>query len=463
MERGPREPRSIFDRLVAHPGRGGCGVGAVADPAGPSREVVTWALAGLGCMEHRGGCIEQTGDGAGLMVHTPRAFFERHLAPGRHLHPGEHLAVGVLFFPPGEEGNLPPTQHEIDHVLRRQGLSPLGWRKVPVNEAVLGEGARRSRKDVWQVFIGQGMVRASHLPLALFRVKARLEASFRDLYVASLAADTVIYKALATGPQLLAFYPDLADPDFVTDLAVFHRRYSTNTFSNWYLAQPFRVLGHNGEINSIKAVRSAVRNLEAELGLPGLLMHQGSDSADLDRMVELLTSHGMPLLEALVRTLPAAWRDEPDAPGEMIHWQDAVRRAMGTLAAWEGPAAVVASDGGHLVGILDRMGLRPLRWVVTRGGRVVLGSEIGAVPVAMDDIAETGQLEPGEAFAVDLDRTGASSAPATLPRPSSRAPPSTTASSTRGASIRWCPPRPPPRARPTTPRRPAPPPPPTGG
>ncbi|RMG21451.1 MAG: glutamate synthase subunit alpha, partial [Deltaproteobacteria bacterium] len=393
------------EALRVHPGRGGCGVGAVADLGGPSRQVVLDALAGLSAMEHRGGCLEATGDGAGLLLRTPRRFFERFVPSARSLAEGEHLSVGMLFFPPGEEGNLPPTQQEIDFVFRREGLKPLAWRKVPVDPTALGEGARRSRKEIWQILVGSGMVARAQLGRALFRVKSRLEHHFRDLYVASLAPDTVLYKAMATGAQLARFYPDLEDPGFVTDLAIFHRRYSTNTFSNWYLAQPFRVLGHNGEINTIKAARSAVRNLEAELGLPGLLMHQGSDSADLDRMVELLVTHGVPLLEALVRLLPAAWADRPagTVPKEMLAWQRAVRRAMGSLAAWEGPAAVVATDGRWLVGLLDRMGLRPLRWLRTEGGRIVLASEVGAVPTGGSEVVEVGQLDPGEALAVDLD------------------------------------------------------------
>jgi glutamate synthase (ferredoxin) len=408
-KRHPKTPEPspyarLRERFVKHPGRGGCGVGAVADLEGPSRTVVEWSIAGLGCMEHRGGSLEETGDGAGLLLHTPREFFLPHLAPGRHLRDSDHLSVAVFFFPPGEETNLRPLQQQIDAVVRRRGLAPLGWRRVPVNDAALGVVARRSHKEVWQLLIGEGMVPRAHLPLALFKTKSALEHAFRDLYVVSMSAGTVAYKALATGEQLAAFFPDLADPTFVTDACVFHRRYSTNTFSNWYLAQPFRLIAHNGEINTIKAVRSAVQELEAELGLPGLLMHQGSDSADLDRMAELLHAHGVPLAEALMRILPAAWRDRPGTPPEVARWQDAVCRAMGSLAAWEGPAAVLATDGDQVVGILDRMGLRPLRWVITKSRKVILASEVGAVPVDHDDVAETGQLEPGEAMAVDLRR-----------------------------------------------------------
>src|SRR6185369_5854127 len=174
-------------------------------------------------------------------------------APGRRLPEGQKLIVGVVWFPPGETSNLPAWQHEIDATLRRFGLQPLGWRRVPVDESALGAKAREARRDVWQVLIGEGMVPDDDLTRALFAVKQHLERWFRDLYIPSLSPSTLVYKALATGAQLRRYYPDLVDPALTSDVAVFHRRYSTNTFSNWYLAQTFRLLCHNGEINTIKA------------------------------------------------------------------------------------------------------------------------------------------------------------------------------------------------------------------
>jgi glutamate synthase domain-containing protein 2/glutamate synthase domain-containing protein 1/glutamate synthase domain-containing protein 3 len=378
-------------------------VGAVADLTGkPSHDLLAAALAGLGCLEHRGGAIEDTGDGAGLLLSTDRAFFERFIAPGRRLPEGHRLCVGVLFFPFGEASNLPHWQREIDGILRRAGLAPLGWRHVPVDESALGRQALVSRRDVWHVLIGEGMVSTEDLGRTLYRVKATLEQRVHDLYVASLSPDTLVYKALATAEQLERFYKDLTSPELTASVAVFHRRYSTNTFSNWYLAQVFRTLCHNGEINTIKANRNAVQNLEAELGLGPILMPQGSDSADVDRVVELFVSHQISLLETLCRMMPMAWRDVPELSPEVARFYSGVQRALGSLGAWEGPAAIVATDGKYLVGTLDRMGLRPLRYMVTRSGRVILSSEIGSIPVPFDDVAETGQLGPGEAIAVDL-------------------------------------------------------------
>ncbi|MFZ5470523.1 MAG: glutamate synthase large subunit [Myxococcota bacterium] len=400
---GARASQRLVDRYRSHPGRGGCGVGAVVELHGrPTRQLLELALRGLRCMEHRGGQLEDTGDGAGLLLSLDGAFFSRFIAPGKRLPEGHRLSVGVLFFPAGQSANLPHWRGEIDAILRRFGLMPLGWRKVPTEPEVLGRTARESMREVWQVLVGEGMVPPEDLPLVFFRVKAALEQKVRELYVASFSPSTLVYKAMATGEQLARFYKDLAHPDLRTDAAVFHRRYSTNTFSNWYLAQVFRVLGHNGEINTIKANRNAVQNLEAELGVSPVLMQQGSDSADMDRVVEFFVSHGVSLPETLLRFMPMAWRDLPRLDPRAQRFFQGVQRALGGLGAWEGPAAVVAMDGQWLVGALDRMGLRPLRWLRTRSGKLLISSEIGSIPVPFEDVEKSGQLDPGEAIAVDL-------------------------------------------------------------
>ena len=393
----------LTTRYADHPGRGGCGVGAVVDLAGnASHELLEMCRQGLGCMEHRGGALGDTGDGAGILASIDRDFFTRFIAQGKHLPDGHALVVGVVFFPFGESSNLPHWQREIDAILRRAGLASLGWRHVPVNASVLGMGSLESRRDVWQVLAGEGMVPREDLPRTLHRVKAAIEAAVRECYVASLSQSTVAYKALATGAQLSAFYPDLTDRSYRASYAIFHRRFSTNTFSNWYLAQVFRMLGHNGEINTIKANRNAVANLEVELKLSHVLMAQGSDSSDMDRIVDLFVSNGVSLPETIARLVPAAWRDLVRPRPETIRWYRGVARALGSLGAWEGPAAIVATDGKHVLGALDRMGLRPMRWVVTKSGRLILGSEVGAIPVAADDIEDVGQLDPGEIVCVDL-------------------------------------------------------------
>ena len=405
---------NAFDLAIQswqNPGRGGCGVGAVADPHGPSQEIVELAVRGLGCLEHRGGGIEDTGDGAGLLLSVDRAFFSRFLAPGRRLPESDELSVAVLFFPAGESGNVRPLQGRIDAIVRRQGLAPLGWRRVPLQADALGAHARASMRDAWQLLVGQGMLAREDLRLACFRVKAEIERQMPSLYVASLAPGIVVYKALATGPQLRAAFADLGE--LSAQVAVFHRRYSTNTLSNWALAQPFRLLAHNGEINTIKANRGAVLSLEKELSLAGVLMQLGSDSADLDRAVELFVSHGVSLPETILRLMPAAWREAVPEGSPEARFSRGVQRALGTLAAWEGPAGVVAFDGDTVVAALDRMGLRPLRYLRTTSGRFIVSSELGAIPVPFEEIAETGQLDPGEVIAF-TPKTGTFERPAEL-------------------------------------------------
>ncbi len=399
VSRAEADAQRIADRLKLHPGRGGCGVGAIADPSGPSRELIELALAGLGCVEHRGGTIDDTGDGAGLLFTTERSFFERFVSPGKRLPEQDQLGIGVFSFPFGESANVPPLQARIDGLLRRHGLSPLGWRHVPVDASALGARSRQAQRDPWQALIGQGMLPASDLSIAYFRVKAEIERQFPAITVVSFSPRTVIYKALATGPQLERYYADLRDPELIADVVLFHRRYSTNTLSNWALTQPFRIIAHNGEINTIKANRSAIASLERELSLGGVLMQLGSDSADLDRAVELFTSHGVSLPETILRLMPAAWREFAAEDSAEARFSKGVQRALGTIAAWEGPAGIVAYDGQTVVAAVDRMGLRPLRYVRTASGRLIISSEIGAVAVPFEEIAATGQLDPGEVIA----------------------------------------------------------------
>jgi len=392
--------------LKEHPGRGGCGVGAIADPGGPSRGLIEQALRGLGCVEHRGGGIDDTGDGAGLLVKVQRSFFERFILHGKRLPASDELGVGAFFFPHAETANAPVLQARIDGLLRRHGLTPLGWRHLPVDPSALGAQARASQRDPWQLLIGQGMLTTGDLPLAYFKVKAEIERQFPALSVTSFAPRTVVYKALATGPQLRAYFEDLEDPGFVSDVAVFHRRYSTNTLSNWALAQPFRLLAHNGEINTIKANRSAIASLERELSFSGVLMQLGSDSADLDRAVELFVCHGVSLPETILRLMPAAWRELALSDSPEARFSRGVQRALGTIGAWEGPAGIVAYDGTSVVAALDRMGLRPLRWLRTNSGRFIVASEMGTIPVPFEEIAETGQLDPGEVIAFQVHQPG---------------------------------------------------------
>ncbi|MDF1565448.1 MAG: glutamate synthase-related protein [Deltaproteobacteria bacterium] len=390
--------------MRADPGRGGCGIVALGELTAPaSHELVKLALRAIARMEHRGGTLEGTGDGAGLLLKPERSFFEAFLAPGKHLpDPREPLIVGVAYFLPGER-NIRQHQRAVDATLRRLGLAPLGWREVPTDPSVLGSRAREDVPAIHQVLVGKGHLRESQLPLVLHEAKNSIEEQHGGaIALPSLQPYTTVYKVLGTARQLEAFYPDLHDPRLATRVILGHRRFATNTFSNWHLVQPFRLLAHNGEINTITANVRAAQDIDSALHFQCRLMPSGSDSAQLDRVAEMMAVHGMrDVAEALRRLMPPPWQEE-ERPERERRFFEANGRAMGTLAAWEGPAAITATDGHLLVGLIDRMGLRPLRWARTHAGRVVISSEMGAVPLPFEEIAADGQLEPGEMIIADL-------------------------------------------------------------
>ncbi|MFH1873980.1 MAG: glutamate synthase large subunit [Pseudomonadota bacterium] len=393
-----------LQEIISNPGCGGCGILAMAELcAGPSHELLLQALQGLVSMEHRGGQINNTGDGAGILLRPERSFFERFISPGRHL-PSvkEPLIVGQIFFLRGER-NLRELQREVDLILRREGLAPLGWRKIPIDETVLGRRAQEDLPLIYQILVGKGHRRETQLFEVLHQIKVAIEDKLSRLAsVISLAPYTTVYKALATANQLKDFYLDLKNPEFKTKIVIAHRRFSTNTFCNWNLVQPFRHIAHNGEINTITANCRAVRDAESAINLRNTLMDHGSDSAQFDRVAEMLAAYGMTgIHEAVRRMVPPPWIEEQVSEQE-YRFFEANRRALGTIGAWEGPMALVGSDGQIVFAILDRMGLRPLRYVKTHSGRVIIASEMGTIPVSDADIVSDGQLEPGQMIIADL-------------------------------------------------------------
>lgn len=393
-----------LNAIKQHPGRGGCGIIAVAElNAPPSHEILSQSIEGLITMEHRGGSIGDTGDGAGILLRPNRDYFEKFIIPGRTIpSPKEPLIVGTLFFLHGER-NILNLQREVDVILLREGLAPMGWRKVPINVAALGIRAQEDVPNIYQLFVAKGHRRESQLFALFHKIKVLIEDKLAGIVnVASLAPYTTVYKALATSRQLLDFYPDLKDETLKTNVAVGHRRYSTNTFSNWNLAQPFRHIAHNGEINTITSTCRAVRDAECAINIGKTLMNHGSDSAQFDRVAEMISANGAnSICEAVRRMMSPPWTECTTDERERKFFE-ANRRALGTLGAWEGPIAVVGTDGELLFAALDRMGLRPLRYLKTRSGRVIISSEMGAVTVDPADIEQDGQLEPGDMIIADL-------------------------------------------------------------
>jgi glutamate synthase domain-containing protein 1 len=289
-----------------------CGIGAVVDLNRCStREIVQLALRGLVDMEARGGSIDGTGDGAGIMVRTHglRKFLERQLPSLQNAVPAnEEIYSGLLFFRQEEAPNIREDQDKIDQILRQRGLKALGWRNVPTNPSVIGARARETMPIIWQLIFAQGQQTPLSIGEALHTTSLLIEREVPGVYPVSMEPGTMVWKAMATSAQLAEFFPDLKNPDFKTDAALWHRRFSTNALARWILAQPFYLLGHNGEINSIRAMREAARDLKRYLRIPQkILLRGGSDSGDLDRIAKLFHSRGVPLSETMRRLVqPAA-------------------------------------------------------------------------------------------------------------------------------------------------------------
>src|SRR5467141_2436568 len=401
-----------------------CGVGCVARASGErSAGIVGLALQALARVAHRGAAsTDHSGDGAGLLVQIPRAFFHREAARlGLSLAPEQPFAVGMFFLPPAPAARERATAI-IEDVLRAAGLPVLAWPDVPVEPRVLGPTARATCPAVRQAVIaaptGGRHVDAPawerSLYLARRILEQRIAAAGPELdgfFACSLSCRTVVYKALLTGTELPSFFPDLVSSDFESAIAVFHQRYSTNTSSSWALAQPFRLLGHNGEINTLWGNRNAMTAREPALASPlwderidrlkPVIWSEGSDSTSLDNALELLVRSGRDPVHALMMLLPEAWERIPDMHPALRSFYE---YHAGLMEPWDGPAALAFSDGVVAGSALDRNGLRPCRYKVTRDNVVVAASEVGVVDLEPADVVESGRLGPGELLVVDTLR-----------------------------------------------------------
>ena len=368
-----------------------CGVGFVARlSAEPSHEILAHALTALARLEHRGAVAAdgKSSDGVGVTTVIPRAWM---LAKtGLTLAGEKPLGVAVLFLPE-DDGS---QRVEIESGLAMQGMEVLVWRRVPVRPDVLGETAESTRPAIWHVLVTSN--NAAKFDRRLFLARKQFERSGLAGYVVSISSATMIYKALCAGRLLAEFYPDLADPEFKTPLALFHQRYATNVLPSWDRAQPFRTLAHNGEINTIWGNRS---NMEARAATMPLDMHPvltegGSDSASLDEIVELLAHNGRTVGEALRMMVP---------PANLGNRSSFLQYSGDCIEPWDGPAALAFTDGHQVGAILDRNGLRPCRFALDDTGLVVAGSEAGLVDMDPAHIVHSGRLGPGQMIVADLD------------------------------------------------------------
>jgi glutamate synthase domain-containing protein 2/glutamate synthase domain-containing protein 1/glutamate synthase domain-containing protein 3 len=408
-----RQHAPLWDPAYEHDA---CGTGFVARLDGVAQHaIVQQALEALVNLTHRGAVAAdaKTGDGAGLMLQTPGRLLAREVAAltGRAV-PATAVVAGMVFCPADADQSR-ACRDVLGDALAGAGVEVLAWRGVPVNPAVLGDKARETMPDIWQVLVMRPEGDLAAFERALYLARRRAEktisaAGIADFSVPSLSARTLVYKGLFVGSDLGGFYRDLTDPDCQSALAIFHQRYSTNTFPTWALAQPFRRLAHNGEINTLLGNRGWMRAREPELTasvwgdavadlLPVIDPH-GSDSASLDNLLELLEVSGRDICQAMAVLLPEAW--------EQLAQMPAALRAFYAYHAplfepWDGPAAIAFSDGRVAAATLDRNGLRPLRYSVTAGGLVVVASETGVLDLRDEQVIERGRLGPGQMLAVD--------------------------------------------------------------
>ena len=399
-----------------------CGIGFIASIKGEkSHEIVQKGLMILQNLSHRGatGCDETTGDGAGIMIQIPHEFFKKKCEELNIDLPGEgEYAVGMMFLPRESDEDL-ECEGIFETILREEGLKLLGWRDVEVDRNAIGEIAKGSEPLIKQVFIDKESYTTEEFERKLFIVRKKAEIAVRNstmhnkgyFYIPSLSSRTIIYKGLLLARQIGSFYKDLSDKNFKSALSLIHQRYSTNTFPTWDLAQPFRYLAHNGEINTIMGNRNWMNAREGVLksdkfkdGLEELfpiLTPNCSDSATLDNAFELLISTGKSLTEAMTMLIPQAWNgnelmDEKEKAYYNYH--------ATIMEPWDGPAAIAFTNGIQLGAMLDRNGLRPSRYTITKDGFVILASETGVLETKPANVEYSGRLEPGKIFMLDLEQ-----------------------------------------------------------
>jgi glutamate synthase domain-containing protein 2/glutamate synthase domain-containing protein 1/glutamate synthase domain-containing protein 3 len=400
-----------------------CGIGFVANISGEkSHDIILKGIEILINLTHRGacGCDPQTGDGAGVLIQIPHAFFE-----------GECSRLGFPLPSPGEYGVgmvfLPVEPHErmsceaiVEEIVRDEGLTVLGWRDTPVNANTIGRLARSTQPYIEQVFVKRayGMdAEALERKLYVIRKRAEKEVGGTDLreksffYIPSLSCRTIVYKGLLLAPQIANFYLELSNSEVRSGLCLVHQRFSTNTFPTWHLAHPYRYICHNGEINTLRGNVNWMHSRTSVLASPlfgddmkklePIIAPGGSDSANLDNAVELLFLAGRSLPHVMEMLIPQAWSNDPTMPDDVKAFYEYHASLM---EPWDGPAAVAFTDGRMIGAKLDRNGLRPGRFVVTNRGLVIMASEAGVLPIDPEEVRFKGRLEPGRMLLVDTER-----------------------------------------------------------
>ncbi|BAY76134.1 ferredoxin-dependent glutamate synthase GltB [Nostoc linckia NIES-25] len=405
--------------------RDACGVGFIAHRQNhASHEIVEKALAALTCLEHRGGCSadQDSGDGAGVLTAIPWELFQQEFSHQKEFSSTNNTAVGMIFLPQDKEA-AQKARAAVEQVAGEEKLMVLGWRVVPVQPSLLGVQARENQPQIEQVLLTSVDKTGDDLERQLYLTRRRISKLANhiseEFYICSLSSRTIVYKGMVRSAVLGEFYQDLKNPLYKSAFAVYHRRFSTNTMPKWPLAQPMRLLGHNGEINTLLGNINWMMAREADLNHPVWSMGAGSsqenrinelkplvhidnsDSATLDNVLELLVRSGRSPLEALMIMVPEAYKNQPSL-NEYPEIVDFYEYYSGLQEAWDGPALLVFSDGQKVGATLDRNGLRPARYVITEDDYIVVASEAGVVEFPEAKIVEKGRLGPGQMIAVDL-------------------------------------------------------------
>ena len=404
QEREMSYRQGLYDKANEHDA---CGVGMIVNIHGnKSHELVDAALKVLENMKHRGaeGADNKTGDGAGILLQIPHEFI---LLQGIPVPEKGKYGTGLVFLPKDETKQAEILRVMIEEI-EREGLSLMHLRTVPVNSSILGKSARETEPDIKQVFI-TGASEAENFERTLYIIRKKIERriSDKDFYIVSLSSKSIIYKGMLSSVQVREYFNDLTQPYFTSGLAIVHSRFSTNTFPTWSLAQPFRLLAHNGEINTIRGNRGWMEARESVLSTPLLgnikdirpiLQPNMSDSASLDNVLEFFVMSGLSLPHAMAMLIPESFNDKNPISEDLKAFYEYHSILM---EPWDGPAALLFSDGRYAGGMLDRNGLRPARYLITKNDMMVVASEAGVISFEPENIKEKGRLQPGKILLID--------------------------------------------------------------
>ncbi|MFA7555389.1 MAG: glutamate synthase large subunit [Spongiibacteraceae bacterium] len=394
--------------------RDNCGFGLIADMAGKSsHELLRTAIESLTCMTHRGGIAAdgKTGDGCGLLLKKPDGFLRAAARESFGTELSDLYGVAQIFLST-DETVASKARDTVNNILTEQGLVAAGWRVVPTDESYCGEIALSSLPKIEQLFISSTETDEQKLATRLYIARRKIELALQsdeDFYICSFSASVIAYKGLMMPVDLPKFYPDLGDERLETAICVFHQRFSTNTLPKWPLAQPFRMLAHNGEINTISGNRNwadaRASKFQTELlpdiaSISPLVNRTGSDSSSMDNMLEVLLAGGMDIFRAVRMLVPPAWQNMEHMDPDLKAFYEFNSMHM---EPWDGPAGIVMTDGRYALCMLDRNGLRPARWVITKNGFITVASEIGTYGYKPEDVVAKGRVGPGQILAVDTE------------------------------------------------------------